>query len=127
MASTVEVAGLKVARELHDFMGQEALPGTGVAPERFWAASAAILNDLAPQNAALLKKRDEIQAKIDGWHRAHPAKPVDLAAYTAFLKEIGYLLPEGPDFQVGTSGVDPEIASIAGPQLVVPVSNARYA
>jgi malate synthase len=123
----VEVAGLSVARELRDFIDTEALPGTGVAPERFWSSYAAILKELAPANAALLKKRDELQAKIDAWHRAHPAKPVDLAAYTAFLTEIGYLLPEGPDFQVGTTNVDAEFGHIAGPQLVVPVSNARYA
>jgi len=123
----VEVAGLSVARELRDFIDAEALPGTGVAPERFWSSYAAILKELAPANAALLRKRDELQAKIDAWHRDHPAKPVDQAAYTAFLTEIGYLLPEGPDFQVGTTNVDAEFGHIAGPQLVVPVSNARYA
>ena len=127
MAEMVAVAGLTVARSLREFMEQEALPGTGVAPERFWSAYAAILKELAPRNAALLAKRDELQAKIDAWHRANPAQPIDLGAYTAFLREIGYLLPEGPDFQVGTTGVDAEIAEIAGPQLVVPVSNARYA
>jgi malate synthase len=124
---TVEVAGLKVARLLRDFMEGEALPATGVEPGRFWSAYAAILRDLAPRNAALLRRRDELQARIDDWHRAHPAKPVDLDAYTAFLREIGYLLPEVPEVQVATAGVDPEIARIAGPQLVVPVSNARYA
>ncbi len=127
MADTVEVAGLKVARTLRDFLDNEALPGTGVTPERFWSSYAAILKDLAPRNAALLEKRDALQAKIDAWHRANPAKPVDLAAYKAFLQEIGYLVPEGPDFQVGTTNVDAEFGQIAGPQLVVPVSNARYA
>ena len=127
MADTVEVSGLKVAGALHAFMENEALPGTGVEPARFWSALAAVLRDLAPENAALLRKRDELQAKIDAWHREHPAKPVDLGAYTAFLRGIGYLLPEGPDFQVGTGNVDAEIAQVAGPQLVVPVSNARYA
>ncbi|CAA9267776.1 MAG: Malate synthase [uncultured Acetobacteraceae bacterium] len=127
MAETVEVAGLKVARALHAFMEGEALPGTGVEPARFWSSFAAIVRDLAPENAALLRKRDELQARLDAWHREHPAKPVDLQAYTAFLREIGYLLPEGPDFQVETGGVDAEIAQVAGPQLVVPVSNARYA
>ncbi|WP_149537082.1 malate synthase G [Siccirubricoccus phaeus] len=127
MAERVEVAGLSVARELRDFIDTEALPGTGVTPERFWSSYTAILGELGPANAALLQKRDALQAKIDAWHRAHPAKPIDLGAYTGFLKEIGYLLPEGPDFQVGTSNVDPEFGHIAGPQLVVPVSNARYA
>jgi malate synthase len=123
----VEVAGLSVARALRDFIDTEALPGTGIAPERFWSAYAGILRDLGPANAALLKTRDALQAKIDAWHQAHPARPLDLAAYTAFLREIGYLLPEGPDFQVGTTNVDAEFGHIAGPQLVVPVSNARYA
>jgi malate synthase len=123
----VEVAGLSVARALRDFIDTEALPGTGVTPERFWSSYAGILRDLGPANAALLRKRDALQAKIDAWHRAHPAKPIDLAAYTGFLREIGYLLPEGPDFQVGTTNVDAEFGHIAGPQLVVPVSNARYA
>jgi malate synthase len=127
VADTVEVSGLKVAGALHAFMENEALPGTGLEPARFWSSLAAIVRDLAPENAALLRKRDELQAKIDAWHRGHPAKPVDLSAYTAFLREIGYLLPEGPDFQVGTENVDAEVARVAGPQLVVPVSNARYA
>ncbi|MBR0670848.1 malate synthase G [Neoroseomonas soli] len=119
--------GLVVAPVLKAFMEAEALPGTGVEPARFWEAFERILRELAPANAALLKKRDELQAKIDTWHRAHPAKPVDIAAYTAFLKEIGYLLPEPAEVKVGTTDVDAEIASLAGPQLVVPVSNARYA
>ncbi|WP_456309594.1 malate synthase G [Roseicella frigidaeris] len=123
----MEVAGLKVARSLYDFLDKEALPGTGVTSDRFWSSYAAILKDLGPRNAALLRKRDEIQAKIDAWHKAHPAKPVDAAAYKAFLEEIGYLVPPGPDFQVGTTDVDAEFGQIAGPQLVVPVSNARYA
>jgi malate synthase len=127
MADTMEVAGLKVARSLYDFLEKEALPGTGVTSDRFWSSYAAILKDLGPRNAALLRKRDEIQAKIDAWHKAHPARPVDAAAYKAFLEEIGYLVPPGPDFQVGTTDVDAEFGQIAGPQLVVPVSNARYA
>jgi malate synthase len=127
VVGTVQIGGLGVAAGLRDFIETEALPGTGVEPGRFWSAMEAILRDWAPRNAALLAKRDELQAKIDAWHRANPARPVDLRAYKAFLAEIGYLLPEPEDFHVGTSGVDAEIAHIAGPQLVVPVSNARYA
>jgi len=119
--------GLVVAPVLKTFMEVEALPGTGVEPARFWEALERIIREMAPANAALLAKRDEMQAKIDAWHRAHPARPVDLAAYTAFLREIGYLLPEPAEVRVGTTDVDPEIAAVAGPQLVVPVSNARYA
>ena len=119
--------GLVVAPVLKTFMENEALPGTGVEPARFWDAMERIVREMAPANAALLAKRDDLQAKIDAWHRAHPARPVDLAAYTAFLTEIGYLLPEPAEVKVGTTDVDAEIASTAGPQLVVPVSNARYA
>ena len=127
MVDRVSVHGLAVARELHDFIAKEALPGSGVEPDKFWAGFAALAVRLMPQNRALLAERDRLQAAIDGWHKAHPAKPIDAAAYTAFLKEIGYLLPEGADFQIGTSNVDPEIAEVAGPQLVVPLTNARFA
>jgi malate synthase len=127
MVDRISVHGLQVARELHDFIAQEALPGSGVAPEKFWAGFAALAVKLMPQNRALLAERDRLQAAIDGWHKAHPARPIDAAAYTAFLKEIGYLQPEGADFQIGTANVDPEIATVAGPQLVVPLTNARFA
>ncbi len=127
MAGTVRIGGLGVAGALRDFIDNEALPGTGVEPARFWSSLEAILRDWAPRNAELLKKRDDLQAKLDAWHRANPARPVNLPAYKAYLAEIGYLLPEPADFQVGTTDVDPEIAQLAGPQLVVPVSNARYA
>ena len=127
MVDRVSVHGLAVARALHDFIAKEALPGSGVDPQEFWAGFAALAVKLMPQNRALLAERDRLQAAIDGWHKAHPTRPIDAAAYTAFLKEIGYLQPEGADFQIGTRNVDPEIAEIAGPQLVVPLTNARFA
>ena len=127
MVERVSVHGLQVARALHDFVAKEALPGSGINAEKFWSGFAALAVRLMPQNKALLKERDRLQAAIDSWHKAHPARPIDAGAYTAFLKEIGYLQPEGADFQIGTRNVDPEIAEIAGPQLVVPLTNARFA
>ena len=126
MTDRIDVAGLKVATVLHSFIA-EALNGTGVAPGAFWSGLAAIVQDLAPANAALLARRDEMQRQIDAWHIEHGIKPIDHAAYEDFLRGIGYLLPEPPAFSVETANVDPEIATIAGPQLVVPVMNARYA
>ncbi|WP_419759091.1 malate synthase G [Acidisoma sp.] len=123
----VDAGGLRVAQPLHDFIRDEALPGTGLAPQDFWAGFASIIHDLAPANRTLLRKRDEMQAAIDAWHRQHTARPVDAAAYQAFLTDIGYLLPEPPPFSITTTGVDAEIATLAGPQLVVPITNARYA
>ncbi|MBB4186619.1 malate synthase G [Sinorhizobium terangae] len=122
----VEKFGLKINAGLHDFLVEEAMPGTGVDPERFFSAFADLVHDLAPKNRALLAKRDEMQAQLDAWYRDN-GPPVDLDVYEAFLRQIGYLLPEGPAFSVSTANVDPEIATIAGPQLVVPVMNARYA
>ncbi|WP_028795469.1 malate synthase G [Thalassobaculum salexigens] len=127
MTERVEVGGLQVAKELYDFAVNEALPGTGVEAAAFWDGLGAIVHDLAPRNAALLARREKIQEEIDAWHKANPGPIGDLDAYKAFLKEIGYLVEEGPDFKVDTANVDPEISSIAGPQLVVPVMNARYA
>jgi malate synthase len=126
MSGRVSLEGLQVDRELHDFIVNEALPGTGVEAGHFWASFSAIVHDLAPENRALLAKRDALQAKIDAWYREHGA-PDDIGAYRAFLEEIGYLVPEGGPFQVTTANVDSEIAQVAGPQLVVPVMNARYA
>jgi malate synthase len=126
VTNRIEVGGLRVAGELFTFVAAEALPGTGITEVEFWKSFAAIVNDLAPKNRALLARRDDLQAKLDDWYRRNGA-PADMAAYKAFLTEIGYLLPEGPDFQVTTANVDPEIAQVAGPQLVVPVMNARYA
>jgi len=127
MTDRISVHGLQVARQLHDFISKEALPGSGVDPEKFWSGFAALAVKLMPQNKALLAERDRLQAAIDGWHKKNPARPINADAYTAFLKEIGYLQPEGADFQIGTRNVDPEIAEIAGPQLVVPLTNARFA
>lgn len=119
--------GLQVDSGLAAFIEGRALPGTGVAADAFWAGFAGLLADMAPENRALLARREELQAKIDAWHIAHRDLPHDAAAYHAFLREIGYLLPEGPDFRIETAHVDPEIATIPGPQLVVPITNARYA
>jgi malate synthase len=120
-------AGLQVDAVLARFVEDEALPGTGVAADRFWSGFAALLADFAPQNRALLARRDRLQGRIDAWHVARRGQPHDHAAYKAFLTEIGYLLPEGPDFTIGTTNVDAEIARVPGPQLVVPITNARYA
>ncbi len=127
MTERVEVGGLKVARQLHDLIEQEATPGTGVSPQAFWQALEAILADLAPRNRELIERRETIQEKIDNWHRERKGQAHDAAAYRKFLEDIGYLLPEGEDFQVSTENVDDEIARTAGPQLVVPVMNARFA
>ncbi len=127
MSESIAVKGLLAARVLHDFVNEEALPGTGVSPETFWSGLDRIVHDLAPKNRALLEKRDRLQGEIDAWHRQRRGKHFELADYKAFLQRIGYLLPEGPDFLVATANVDPEIAEVAGPQLVVPVMNARYA
>jgi malate synthase len=126
LTNRIEIAGLRVAGEFFTFVADEALPGTGIGEIDFWKRFAVLINELAPKNRALLSKRDDLQAKLDDWYRAHGA-PTDMARYRAFLTEIGYLVPEGPDFAVTTQNVDPEIATLAGPQLVVPVMNARYA
>ncbi|MCV6589673.1 MAG: malate synthase G [Marinobacterium sp.] len=125
MSQRVQSGGLQIAQSLYDFVNNEALPGTGVSEQQFWSAFDAIVHDLAPRNRELLGKRDQIQAQIDNWHRSQDG--FDFAAYKAFLQEIGYLLPEGEDFQATTTNVDPEMATMAGPQLVVPVMNARFA
>ncbi|MDD0973361.1 malate synthase G [Pseudomonas fontis] len=127
MTEHVQVGGLQVAKVLFDFVNNEAIPGTGVNAEQFWIGAEKIINDLAPKNKALLAKRDALQAQIDAWHQARKGQAHDAVAYKAFLQDIGYLLPEAADFQVSTQNVDDEIARMAGPQLVVPVMNARFA
>ena len=127
MKDRVAVGDLRVARVLYDFITEEALPGTGVDPESFWSGVAKVVADLAPENRDLLVRRDDLQAQIDKWHRHHVIEPHDPVAYKEFLAAIGYLQPEPADFTITTSGVDPEITSTAGPQLVVPVLNARFA
>ncbi|MCX7644715.1 MAG: malate synthase G, partial [Rhodobacteraceae bacterium] len=127
MGERVERSGLRVDGVLAGFVETEALPGTGIAPARFWDGFARLVAELTPRNRALLAERAALQARIDAWHIEHRGRPHDHEAYKAFLAEIGYLVPEGPDFEIGTAGTDPEIASVAGPQLVVPITNARYA
>ncbi|MCQ4120121.1 malate synthase G [Rhodococcus tibetensis] len=127
MTERVQVGGLQVAKVLYDFVGNEALPGTGVDVDAFWAGADKVVHDLAPKNRNLLAKRDELQSRIDGWHRDRAGKQIDPAEYKAFLEEIGYLVPAPEPFEVSTANVDTEITSTAGPQLVVPVLNARFA
>ncbi|MEO1249625.1 MAG: malate synthase G [Pseudomonadota bacterium] len=127
MSNRVEVSGLKVDSRLHTFINDEALTGTGVAPDMFWSGLSGLIRDMAPRNSALLAKRDDLQSRIDAWHLDRKGQPFDATAYKAFLEEIGYLVPEGPAFSVETANVDAEIADIPGAQLVVPVMNARYA
>ncbi|WOC13969.1 malate synthase G [Gordonia sp. MP11Mi] len=125
MSNRVTVNGLQVAEVLYDFVNNKALPGTGVDADKFWAGAADVINDLAPRNRELLAVRDDFQTKLDAWHRDH--KDADFAEYKAYLTEIGYLVPEPADFEISTSNVDDEITSVPGPQLVVPILNARFA
>jgi malate synthase len=127
MTDRIQLGGLQVATVLHQLLENEIAPGTGVEPADFWRALESIVNDLAPRNRDLLAVRDDMQAKINAWHAANPGAGYDRDAYKAFLEEIGYLLPAGEDFAITTENVDPEVATLAGPQLVVPVMNARYA
>ncbi|MFV8818234.1 malate synthase G [Haliea sp. E17] len=127
MTQRIQQGGLQVASVLNELLEKDIAPGTGIAPAEFWQALEAIVTDFAPRNRALLETRDRLQTQIDAWHRANPGPGYDRAAYKAFLQEIGYLLPQGEDFSITTENVDPEVAQLAGPQLVVPVMNARYA
>ena len=127
MGQMIRFGGLQIAKVLYDFINDEAVPGTGLKPDQFWSALDAIIHDLAPRNRELMARRDQLQAKIDAWHRERRGRDFDLAAYKSFLRDLGYLVPEGENFSLGTANVDPEISPLAGPQLVVPVTNARYA
>lgn len=127
MSARIECAGLQVDPEIHALLENEILPGTALEATAFWKALADIVKTFTPQNRTLLAVRDEMQAKISAWHKANPGADYDRAAYKAMLEDIGYLLPQPAPFKIATQNVDPEIAEIAGPQLVVPVMNARYA
>ena len=122
----IDKSGLKVAAPLADFIDTRALPGTGIATDAFWAGTAAILARFAPENVALLRKRDTLQAQIDSWHEQRRGQPHDAAAYQQFLRDIGYLVAEPAPFAIGSTHVDDEVARLAGPQLVVPILNARF-
>ena len=123
----VVVGNLRVARSLYDFITNEALPGTDIDPDSFWAGVDKVVTDLTPRNAELLARREDLQAQIDRYHRQRVIGGIDTAEYKQFLTDIGYLVEEPADFTISTSGVDPEITSTAGPQLVVPILNARFA
>lgn len=127
MVDGVAVGGLAVAPELHAFVRDEALPSAGVAERAFWAGVEAVFREFVPRNRALLARRDELQQELDQWHAAHPGPVQDQAAYVQFLRDLGYLVEEPADFSIETSNVDDEVAVQAGPQLVVPVLNARFA
>jgi len=127
MTDRVEKQGLKVATELADFIDTKALNGTGIDSDTFWKGFAGLVAEMTPRNRAALAKRDELQATIDAWHVKRRGQALDRTAYETFLREIGYLVPEGDDFAIDTANVDPEIATVPGPQLVVPITNARFA
>lgn len=123
----VEIHGMQVAAKFAAFIEAKVLPGTGVSSEAFWSGLSKLAHEFGPENRALLEEREEIQQQIDAWHLERKGQDHDAVAYKSFLQEIGYLVPEGDDFQIETQNVDPEIATVPGPQLVVPITNARYA
>lgn len=127
MTPRIEKSGLQIAEVLVSLIEQEILPGTGIKPDEYWSGFASVVARFSPLNKQLLEKRDELQARVDAWHRQNPDNPINLDEYKKLLVDIGYLVPEGPDFSICTKNVDPEFSQIAGPQLVVPVSNARFA
>ena len=123
----IDVNNLKISSELLDFVNEELLKGTDIKPEKFWLGFDKCVHELSPKNKELIKIREDIQKKIDEWHIKNKGNEIKIEEYKKFLKEIGYLKDVGPDFKIETSNVDEEISSIAGPQLVVPIMNARYA
>ena len=127
MSTRVTRSDLSVDPILADFIEDKALAGTGIEADTFWQALSTLAHDFGPRNAELLATRDRMQAELDAWHKAHPGKIADMEAYKSFLSELGYLVPEGEDFQIETMNTDPEFATTPGPQLVVPITNARYA
>src|ERR1700736_1768065 len=127
MTERVATGNLRVAKVLYDFITNEAIPGTGIDPDAFWSGVDKVVTDLGPRNQELLARRDALQAQIDKWHRQRVIEPIDPDAYRQFLVDIGYLLPEPEYFAVTTANVDHEITATAGPQLVVPILNARVA
>ncbi len=127
MQNRISAHGLEIDEGLYELVGNKIAPGTGVEPAHFWTALSEIVTDLGPKNRKLLEKRDSLQKKIDSWHSERKGQPIDSKEYKSFLNDIGYLLPDGKSFTVNSTSVDAEIAEIAGPQLVVPVDNARYA
>ena len=127
MPNYLDKSGLQVDAQLVSFIEAEALPGTGITAEKYWTGLAGLVDTFMPRNRGLLAIREALQGRIDVWHRAHGPVANDPRSYEAFLREIGYLVPEPEDFEIETSGLDPELSTICGPQLVVPVSNARYA
>jgi malate synthase len=127
MADRIKAEELQVDKQLYDFINREALPGTGISADIFWSGLDRLIHTLAPRNRELLETREELQRRIDAWYRENQDQPIDLEEYKTVLREIGYLVPEGEDFAVQTANVDPEISTTAGPQLVVPVTNPRYA
>ena len=122
----IDINDLKVAEDLSKFVKEELLEGTSITPEKFWLGFNKSVHELTPKNNELLKKREDLQNKINDWHLKHKGQKIDITEYKEFLKKIGYLVNEGPDFKIETKNVDTEITSIAGPQLVVPIMNARY-
>ena len=123
----IETENIKIAKPLYDLVEQEIIPNTGINTNHFWTSFGSIINDLEPDNRSLLNKRKDIQNNINSWHDNQKSKRFNIEEYKTFLKDIGYLTPDAPDFQITTTNVDEEISSIAGPQLVVPVDNARFA